>query len=150
MTRDTHIPRIHTDVWGEVKPLCEDALGALGVDPSGKVWARTVPQNRDPGYPRVLLAGEQDGAPQYDSHDRWGLRFDLEVRCISNDLVQSEELASEVTTRVTDIESPPEPSGLAHIYTEPLDDVPPEALGSAKGDVFEPIVRTRLYYRTDS
>jgi hypothetical protein len=146
--RDTHIPRIHTDVWAEVKPRVESALDAIGVGTGGRVWTRTVPQQRNPGVPYVILDGSQDEAQAFQSFDKYGIGFDVEVRCVSGSLTQAEKLASEVKTRVTDIQDPPEPDGLSHRYTRDRADVSGEALSGSQGDLFEILVRTRLFYQT--
>jgi len=146
--RDTHIPRVHTDVWAEVKPRVESALDAIGVGSDGRVWTRTVPQQRDLGVPYVILDGSQDEAQAFESFDKYGIAFDLEVRCVSDDLVEAEDLASEVKTRVTDIQDPPEPDGLSHRYTRDLADVSGGALSGSQSNLFEILVRTRLFYQT--
>jgi len=146
--RDTHIPRIHTDVWAEVKPRVEDALDAIGVGSDGRVWTRTVPQQRNPGVPYAILGGSQDEAQTFESLDKYGIGFDLEVRCVSDDLIEAEELAVQVKTRVTDIQNPPEPDGLSHRYTRDFADVSGEALSGAQSNLFEILVRMRLFYQT--
>jgi len=146
--RDTHIPRVHTDVWAEVKPRVESALDAIGVGADGRVWTRTIPQQRDPGVPYAILGGSQDEAQAFESFDKYGIGFDLEVRCVSGYLSGAEKLASEVKMRVTDIQDPPEPSGLSHRYTRDLADVSGEALSSSQSDLFEILVRMRLFYQT--
>jgi hypothetical protein len=148
--RDTHIPRIHTDVWGEIKPRVEDALVAIGASSGGRVWTRTVPQARDVGVPYGVIDGAQDEAQTFESFDKFGIGFDLGVRCVSDDLIQAEKLASEVKMRVTDIQTPPEPDGLSHRYTRDLADVPDGALSAARSNLFEILIRTRLFYQTTS
>ena len=148
MTRDTHIPRLRADVLGEVRPMCINALTALGVPTDGRVWADTVPEKRKQETPYITLDGEQDNASRYETLNKYGMGFDLEVRVVSDLLKEAEELAGEVKRRVTSIDAPPEPSGLQHLYTEPLAGVPAEALGSGQSDLHETLVRTRLYYRT--
>ena len=146
--RDTSIPRIHTDVWAEVKPRVEAALDAIGVTADRRVWTRTVPQQRSVRTPYCVLDGTQDEAQAYQSLDKYGIGFDLEVRVVSDDLVQAERLASEVKVRITDINNPPEPGGLSHRYTRDLSDVPDGALSSGKSTLFEILIRARLFYRT--
>lgn len=128
--------------------MCEAALNEIGVDPAGKVWAKAVEEGVDPGLPRCILNGEQDEATTYQSLDKFGIGFDLEVRCISDRLVQAEQLAAAVKKRVTSLEDPPEPDGLNHRYTRDQADVPAEALESERSDLHEILIRQRLFYRT--
>lgn len=143
--RDTSVPHLHPLVWAEVKPKCEAALSALGA--GGAVWARTMPQGKSV-TPRCILGGDQVEATTYQSLDKYGLGFDLEVRCISDVLKQASDLVAEVKPRVTDLDDPPEPDGYTHRYTKPLDTVSNDALSPGQSDLFEFIVRARLIYRT--
>jgi len=146
--RDTFIPRIHTGVWGEIKPRVEAALDAIGVTADGRVWTRTIPQQRSVPTPYCILDGTQDEAQAYQSFDKYGIGFDLEIRVVSDDLIQAETLANEVKSRITDIDNPPEPAGLSHRYTRDLADVPDGALTSSQSNLFELLLRTRIFYRT--
>lgn len=147
--RDTFLPRIHTDVWGEVRPMCEAALSAVGVsDVSGRVWAKTVPDQRDVGTPYCVMDGDQDEAQTYQRLDKYGIGFDLEVGCASARLAEVQALAGEVKKRISSLDAPPEPDTLTHRYTRDLSDVASEALSAGQSDLHEVLVRVRLFYRT--
>jgi len=148
MARDTHIPRLKPEVLSEVRPMCISALAALDFPTDDRVWADTVPEKRVQETPYITLGGEQENASRYETLNKYGMGFDLEVRVVSDLLKETEELAGAVKKRVTSIDAPPEPDGYQHLYTEPLAGVPPEALGSGQSDLHETLVRTRLYYRT--
>lgn len=147
--RDTFLPAIENDLLAELRPRAESVLSELGHGTERAVWARRVPNAVEPPTPYVILDVEQDEAPQYETLDKFGIGADVEARCVARAQQVAESVRDALQEDLSDLDGPPVPDGLSHVYTQDLPNLPASAIAAEAPELFEPTVRLRMIFRTE-